>query len=196
MNLGQIQLGYVMGLMAIEFLCIKAFGIPMAGFTKMELKRMYRYNHLMIELGESFYETTGVFGSGNNAPKTSLEWRMFTSFGWNVVIFLGLKFLSKYIGGESMTGMVRGAFDKLLDNPVTIDNIENGQVPDAPTGGEEDNGIGSLFEGILGGGKGGNDIMDMIANMGTNFTKKMEKNNAEKKSKSNQPKKKRVIFTE
>ena len=34
MNLDQIQLGYVMCLMVFEFVAIKAFGVPMAGFTK------------------------------------------------------------------------------------------------------------------------------------------------------------------
>jgi len=194
MNLGQIQLGYIMGLMAIEFLCIKAFGIPMAGFTKMELKRMYRYNHLMIELGENFYEANNQGGPGG--PKSPLEWRMFTSFAWNIVIFMGLKFLSKYIGGEQMTDMVRGAVDKLLDNPVTVSNIENGtaQMEDMKT--DSQDGIGSLFEGILSGGNGGGDLVEMIANMGTSFTKKMENTNKEKKASKSGPKKKRVIFTE
>lgn len=192
MNLGQIQLGYIMGLMAIEFLCIKAFGIPMAGFTKMELKRMYRYNHLMIELGESFYEANNQGGA--SGPKSPLEWRMFTSFAWNIVIFMGLKFLSKYVGGESMTDMIRGAVDKLLDNPVTVSNIESGIASEGGTKMDNSDGIGSLFEGILnGGGGGGTDLAEMIANMGTSFTKKMENTNKEKKT---QPRKKRVIFTE
>jgi len=184
MNLGQIQLGYIMSLMALEFLAIKAFGIPMSGFTKMELKRMYRYNHLMIELGETFY-TTG----GKGGKPEPLEWRIFTSFAWNIVIFLGLKFLAKYIGGESMTNVIRSAVDKILDNPVTVDNIENGAASQQ----ENEDPLTDMFGNLMGGG--GGDLAEMLANFGTNFTEKMENKS---KSKSAKPgkKKSRVIFTE
>ena len=95
-----------------------------------------------------------------------------------------------------MSDMVRGAVDKLLDNPVTVSNIENGtaQTEDMKT--DSQDGIGSLFEGILSGGNGGGDLVEMIANMGTSFTKKMENTNKEKKASKSGPKKKRVIFTE
>lgn len=183
MNLDQIQLGYVMCLMAFEFVAIKAFGVPMAGFTKMEMKRMYRYNHLMIELGESLFPETG--GGKGGGPRSPLEYRIATSFAWNVVIFLGLKFLSKYLGGESMTGVVRGAIDKMLDNPITVDNIEDGTA----TGQQE--GMDGMFEGLVTGG--GTDLTEILANIGTNFTQKMENKNGEKKTKK---KKRRVIFNE
>ncbi len=185
MNLGQIQLSYILSLMALEFIAIKAFGIPMAGFTKMELKRMYRYNHLMIEIGESFYSTSG----GHGGKPEPLEWRIFTSFAWSIVIFLGLKFLTKYVGGESMTDVIRTAVDKVLDNPVTIDNIENGTANVAAEN-QETSGLEGIFEGMMGGdGKG---FAEMLANIGTNFTEKMENKKGGKDKKS----KKRVIFEE
>lgn len=183
MNLGQIQLGYIMSLMALEFLAIKAFGIPMSGFTKMELKRMYRYNHLMIELGETFYTTGGKGGKPD-----PLEWRIFTSFAWNIVIFLGLKFLSKYLGGDSMTGLIRNAVDKVLDNPVTIDNIESGAAGQQ----QDQDPLGDMFGNLMGGG--GGDLTELLANFGTNFTEKME--NKKSGSKPSGKKKNRVIFTE
>ena len=185
MNLDQIQLGYIMCLMIFEFLAIKAFGIPMAGFTKMELKRMYRYNHLMIELGESFYVNGG--GPGGGGTKSSLEYRMGSSFVWNVVVFLGLKLLTKYLGGESMTGLIRGAIDKIMDNPVTVDNIESGTANQM----QEDDGLNGLLEDGM--GKGSN-ITEILANLGTNFTEKMESKS--KKSEPGGKKKRRVIFNE
>lgn len=184
MNLDQIQLGYIMCLMIFEFLAIKAFGIPMAGFTKMELKRMYRYNQLMIELGESFYVNGG--GPGGGGAKASLEYRMGSSFAWNVVVFLGLKLLTKYLGGESMTGLIRGAIDKIMDNPVTIDNIESGEANQM----QEEDGLNGLLEDVMG---NGSNITEILANLGTNFTEKMESKN--KKSDGGK-KKKRVIFNE
>lgn len=184
MNLDQIQLGYIMCLMVFEFLAIKAFGIPMAGFTKMELKRMYRYNHLMIELGESFYVNGG--GPGGGGAKTSLEYRVGSSFIWNVLIFIGLKLLTKYIGGESMTGLIRGAVDKIVDNPITVENIESGTANQM----QEEEDIGGLLGDVMG---NGSNITEILANLGTNFTEKMES-----KGKKKEParKKRRVIFDE
>lgn len=163
MNLGQIQLGYIIVLMAIEFACVKAFNIPIAGFTKMELKRMYRYNQLMVELGEAFYSTGG--------SKWPLEWRVAGTLVMNVVIFVALKFLSQYVGGESMTEVIRNAVDKVLDNPVTKDNIESGTAN--TTGTKTADGLSSMMEGMMGGGGGG--IAELIASFGTGFTQKMEK---------------------
>ena len=143
----------------------------------------------MIELGESFYST----GEGGKPPP--IEWRIFTSFIWNIVIFLGLKFLAKYIGGESMSELVRGAVDKVLDNPVTVENIEQGVAGKVmeDNNSNSNDGIGSLFDSFLGsGGDGSADIAQLIANMGTNFTQKMENQN----NKKSVGKKKRVIFTE
>jgi len=185
MNLGQIQLSYILTLMALEFVAIKAFGIPMSGFTKMELKRMYRHNQIMIEIGESFYSTSG----GSGGKPEPLEWRIFTSFTWSIVIFLGLKFLSKYIGGESMTDVIRTAVDKILDNPVTIDNIENGTANQQESEGGG-GGLEGIFEGMMGGdGKG---FTELLTNIGTNFTEKMENKKGKKDTKG----KRRVIFEE
>jgi hypothetical protein len=177
MNLGQIQLGYIIVLMAIEFVCVKAFNIPLAGFTKMELKRMHRYNQLMVELGETFYSTGGA--------EWPIEWRILGTLVMNIVIFISLKFLAQYVGGESMTEVIRNAVDKVLDNPVTKDNIETGTASKNTTA----DGLGSMMEGMMGGGDTGG-IADIIASLGTGFTQKMEKNSGATKKE----KKRRFIF--
>ena len=180
MNLGQMQLGYIIVLMAIEFMCVKAFNIPLAGFTKMELKRMYRYNQLMVELGESLYSV------GNT--QWPIEWRILGTLVMNIVIFIALKFLAQYVGGESMTDVIRNAVDKVLDNPVTKDNIETGNI--AGGGGKTSDGLSSMMEGMMSGGDGGG-IADLIASLGTGFTEKMEKTSGKPKEK-----KRRFIFDE
>lgn len=179
MNLGQLQLGYIIVLMAIEFICVKAFSIPLAGFTKMELKRMYRYNQLMVELGENLYSA--------GTTQWPIEWRILGTLATNIVIFIALKFLANYVGGESMTDVIRNAVDKVLDNPVTKDNIETGNVGKSKT---TSDGLGSMMEGMMGSGDSGG-MADLIASLGTGFTQKMEKN-------SNKPKekKKRFVFEE
>ena len=161
MNLGQIQLGYIIVLMAVEFTSVKAFNIPLAGFTKMELKRMHRYNQMMVEIGESLYSTGGT--------PWPIEWRILGTLVMNVVIFIALKCLAQYVGGESMTEVIRNAVDKVLDNPVTKDNIETGVKTKDTTS----DGLGSMMEGMLGGDGGG--IADLITSLGTGFTQKMEK---------------------
>ena len=88
-----------------------------------------------------------------------------------------------------MTGVIRTAVDKILDNPVTIDNIENGTA-NASAGGGESEGLEGIFEGMMGGdGKG---FAEVLANIGTNFTEKMEKKGTKKDNKG----KRRVIFEE
>lgn len=139
----------------------------------------------MIELGESFYVNGG--GPGGGGAKTSLEYRIGSSFAWNVIVFLGLKLLTKYLGGESMTGLIRGAIDKIMDNPVTVDNIESGTATQM----QEEDGLNGLLEDVMG---NGSNITEILANLGTNFTEKMESKS--KKSEPGGKKKRRVIFNE
>jgi len=183
MNLGQLQLGYIIVLMAIEFVCVKAFNVPLAGFTKMELKRMHRYNQLMVELGENLYSV----GSGS----WPIEWRILGTLLMNIVIFIALKFLATYVGGESMTDVIRNAVDQVLDNPVTKDNIETGaagkqSAPSSTTAG----GLGSMMESMMSGSNGGG-MADLIASLGTGFTEKMEKS---AKTDTTKQKKRRFVF--
>ena len=182
MNLGQLQLGYIIVLMAIEFVCVKAFNVPLAGFTKMELKRMHRYNQLMVELGENLYSV----GTGS----WPIEWRILGTLLMNIVIFIALKFLSSYVGGESMTEVIRNAVDQVLDNPVTKDNIETGNIGSQST--TAGGGLGSMMEGMMSGGNG-NGMADLIASLGTGFTEKMEKT---AKNSAAKPKKRRFVFEE
>ena len=179
MNLGQFQLGYIIILMAIEVVCIKAFNIPMSGFTQMEAKRIHRYNQLMVELGESMYST-----GGGSWP---LEWRIAGSILMNIAVFIAIKFLSKYVGGESMTDVIRNAVDNILDNPVTKEDIESGNINKQ----KQDTGLGGMMDGLMGGGGSGGGFADIIAQLGTNFTGNMEKKNAKAKAET---KKRRFIF--
>lgn len=185
MNLGQTQLAYILCLMVLEFVCVKALNLPMAGFTKMELKRMYKYNSLMIELGESMYST----GGGKPAP---IEWRIASTFFWNVVIFLGIKIISSYIGGESMVDIVRNVIDKMMDNPITPENIETGEAKNINS---QQNDMGDMFGNLFGGsGDGTSELTELISTLGTNFTEKMESGKKNESSKGGGKKKSRIIF--
>lgn len=160
MNLGQTQLCYVLCLMVLEFVCVKALGLPMAGFTKMELKRMYKYESLMIELGESWYT------SGEGGEPQPIEWRIATSFIWNVVIFLGIKIVSNYLENENMIETIRGIVDKLFENNVNKADIESGDAKRMHAEGEE------LLSGLNGGGF--DNLINIVTNIGGGMTRNME----------------------
>ena len=185
LNLGQIQIGYIVGIMGLEIFAIKILGLPMAGFTRLELKRMYKYHSMMIEFGHTMY----AFGGGSS----SLEWRMGSTFMWNIFLFLGVKMLSKYIGGDSMIEVIRDTVDQIVENPVSRDDVENGNATGNADSGNND--MGNLFNMFGGGGGGGSEdgMADLIANMGTTMTENMEKNNNTSSQKKN---KKRFIFEE
>jgi len=179
MNIGQTRLGYVLVLLFTEIICIKVFNLPFSGLTKMEMKRMYKYNSLMIELGEATYPATGDEGE----PE-AIEWRIAKIFLWNIFIFLSIKLLSNHFGGESMIDSVRTIIDKLFDNNINVENIENGE---AKTINNEDN---DLFSGLFDGD--GSEFAEFVSSLGSNFTKNMENNR-----KGPQPRKKtNVIFDE
>ena len=141
----------------------------------------------MIELGESMYST----GGGKPGP---IEWRIASTFFWNVIIFLGIKIISNYIGGEGMVDMVRSVIDKMMDNPITPENIESGQAKNINA---QQNDMSDIFGNLFGGG-GSNDgtgeLTELISNLGTNFTEKMESGKKNSK-KPNDKKKSRIIFS-
>jgi len=167
MNIGQTRLGYILLLLVLEVVCIKVFSLPMAGLTKMEMKRMYKYNSLMIELGESMCPATG----GDGGESQSIEWRIASAMLWNVIVFLGIKLLSNYMGGESMIDTVRGIVDKLFENNISFENIESGEAKKINSDESE------LFSGLFdGNGDGSDEIGEFISSLGSAFTKNMESN--------------------
>lgn len=181
LNLGQIQIGYIVGIMGLEIFAIKILGLPMAGFTRLELKRMYKYHSMMIEFGHTMYSFGG--------EAWSLEWRVGSTFMWNIFLFLGVKMLSKYIGGDSMIEVIRDTVDQIVENPVSREDVESGNV-NPNTAQNDMNGLFNMFGG--GGGGDDNGMADLIANMGTTMTENMEKS----KSDGSKKNKKRFIFDE
>jgi hypothetical protein len=163
MNVGQTQMGYILVLLVMEVIFIKVFNLPMAGFTKMEMKRMFKYNALMIEIGEDMYS------SGGEGEVQDIKWRIGTAMLWNIVIFLGIKLLSSYMGGDGMIDTVRTIVDKLFENNINIDNIESGEAKKIN---EEE---GELFSGLFDSGADGtSELADFISSLGSSFTQGME----------------------
>jgi len=116
MNIGQYETWYIIGILAVELIAVQVFNLPMSGYTKSEMKRMYRYRSLLIELGESFYPT----GTGE---QSSIEWRMFSAMGWNIVTFLAVKVIADWVGGDDMVEVCRQVIEQLMDSHITTENI-------------------------------------------------------------------------
>ena len=180
MNLSQIQIGYVVFVMAIEFCCVKFLKLPMSGFTKMELKRIYKHHQLMIEIGHSMYKLGGDSGGGGVGSQWSLEWRVCSSMLWNIVMFMCVKYLSNYIGGDSMIEVIRNIIDGVLENPVSKSDVENGNI--------QNNNTEADLLNLFGGGKEGG-LADLIANVGTKMTENIEKGGPKQK-------KSKIIFND
>lgn len=160
MNISQYETYYTLGLLAVELIAVQVFNLPMAGYTQSELKRMYRYRALLIELGESFYPD----GTGEMA---SIEWRVFSAMGWNIIVFLAVKLICSWVGGDEMTDLFREIADQILNNPITRDNIESGEAKDI------DAGNSNLIGDLLG---GGGDLKDILSGLGTMWNNNTENN--------------------
>ena len=174
-NISQYETYYMLTLLVIEFVGVQVFGLPMSGYTESEMERRYRYRSLMIELGESFYPD----GTGEPA---SIEWRVFSSVAWNIIIFLAVKIIANWVGGEEMVDWVREVIDQLLDNPISKDNIESGEANDI------DAGNAAKISNLLGGDGGG--MADIVTGIGTMFTKNIEGKQRKRKDR----KRERVVY--
>lgn len=186
LNLPQTQLYYILSFFVLEFVLVKAFGLPMAGFTKAELKKMHKQNSLLIELGESFYST-----SYGGEPE-SLEWRLVKTLLWNIILFVGVKLITNYFDAEDLSDMVRGLIEKLTDSDISRDSIENGEHNSS-----KEEGFDGLIEELSNGafsGSNANGLMDLISGIGTSFTEDIEKKNRSKRPKERR--RKRAIFEE
>lgn len=179
MNINKTQVLYILSLMVIEFIFVKWFNIPMAGFTKGELKRMHKYDTLMIELGESMYST----GGGEPAP---IHQRIMTTLLWNILIFLGIKILTSYIGGEGASDYIREVIEKLFEDEISINDIESGEAININS---EKSDISDGLTGLLSGNTDG--ISEIITTLGGGFTQNIEKNNGNRNKAKKRP---RIIF--
>jgi hypothetical protein len=113
----------ILGFFAVEFVSKNLIGIDISGFTVDRIKRINRYNRLLIELGEREYASIG-----SNWP---VEVRLCVFVLVDAIIFY---IVSRIVGGntqlmEVILGTISGAPSKSTDNGG-LGNIMNlfGQV--------------------------------------------------------------------
>jgi hypothetical protein len=195
--------------LGIEVIGIKVFGLDFRGYTMSQMKTIKTYDRLLIQLGEKYY----VQGTSN--------WPIETQFlmmgGFNALIFLAVKYLSKWCGGESMAGTMQDLItsflggEGMLNSPKT-NKDENGisVIPGidknekaAPAGGGLNSLLSSLapmLGGMMGGdssgGNGNGDMSEMVAKLGNMFTQGMgaPKDKSSIPSTTSAPKRKRRAF--
>jgi chemotaxis protein histidine kinase CheA len=108
---------YLMGgFMMVEFVCTNWLGVDLGGFTSSQTRMMYKYDMLLIELGEKSYSNWGA--------KIPVEIRL----AGLILLQAGLFYLGKIISskyGSGMADVFRGftgqppnSDDKIKDEPV------------------------------------------------------------------------------
>lgn len=108
---------YLMGgFMMVEFVCTNWLGVDLGGFTSSQTRMMYKYDMLLIELGEKSYSNWGA--------KIPVEIRL----AGLILLQAGLFYLGKIISskyGNGMADVFRGFMgqpptsdDKIKDEPV------------------------------------------------------------------------------
>lgn len=162
-NLSQMKTYYIIALMAIEFLCVKFLGLPMAGFFKMQIKSIYKYELMLIELGHEYYTISG--GGGDSENGWGIGYRLAFSLAFNIVVFLVLKFAMKYFNfeNEGFMEVIKGYIDNLSVSNSSSSDIESGNIE------TEDKGVFENFGG------------DMIYNKFSDITKNIEKEQGKSK---------------
>ena len=98
------------GFMVSEFVCTNWFNIDLGGFTMQQTKMMYKYDMLLIELGEKSYNKWGM-----NIP---VEIRI----AGLILLQAGLFYLGKVISanyGNSVAGLFKGITGQPSESPDT-----------------------------------------------------------------------------
>ena len=98
--------------LGIEVFGIKVLGLDFRGYTKSQVRIMTRFNSLLVELGEKYYS--------QGASNWPIEARILALAGFNAVIFVIVKYLSKWLGGEGMSDLIQGMIDNFMSgtNPL------------------------------------------------------------------------------
>lgn len=176
MNLPQLRSYYIIALMVIEFVCVKFLGLPMAGYFEMEVKRMYKYDLMMIELGHEYYNLTG--GSGESSDSNwGIGYRFAFSMFVNIATFIIIKLVLRYINYDSkeIMNLLLSLAENFTTNEGNVNDIESGNAKEQ----------GDAFQEVLG------DIP--YQSIFSNITKRMEE---DKNSKTNQKKREKFVFVD
>ena len=120
----------------IELLATQVLGLPCNGYTMAQMRSMSKYERLLIELGEKWYVP-----GGSDWP---VEYRIIFLALFNALVFMGIKWLAKYVGEGAAESLVNAVVGGVVNNDSGNTDKESGDIGDA--GGGFD--LGSLIGGI------------------------------------------------
>ena len=190
LNCNQWKVYLVIMFLVIEVFCIKVMGLDARGFTMSQVKIMNRYDQVLVELGEKYY----VQGPSN----WPVEARIIMMAAFNGIIFIAVKYLSKWLGGDQMAGTIQTVVDQFLSGSNLFgQSVQRDQFgiaippgaapasaqPGAPASAPAQSqaqdpmaNIGGILQGLMGGGGAGGqvDLTSLIANVGNALTGTMQ----------------------
>ena len=127
--------------LVIELVATQVLGLPCNGYTMAQMGSMSRYERLLIELGEKWY----VPGESN----WPVEYRIIFLSLFNALIFMGIKWLAKYVGENVAEALVDTIVGGVVNNNNNNASSGEGSGGGGGGGGEGGFDLGSLV-GIIG----------------------------------------------
>tara|TARA_R110001632_G_scaffold200941_9_gene323694 strand:+ start:1355 stop:2764 length:1410 start_codon:yes stop_codon:yes gene_type:complete len=173
-NVDAYRMIMIVSCFIIEYIGYKILKVDITGFGVHSMKSMWRYERLLIELGEKDYASFG-----ENWP---VEFRLIGMMIVSAIIFVIAKSLFKQTG-QDMSNDFFKFFQDLGNQSYESDMNSDSNGMDAPN--PNDNGQGggimSMLSGLMGGGNGGGGgIMDMVGNLMKGFNQQEGVKPAEK----------------
>ncbi len=160
-NASGYKLYLVIGWLALEFFAVKVLEWNFSGFTMNQWNSMNKYEDLLQQLGESSFSKI--------TSKWRPEIRILIMILFNALIFIIIKYLVSWLGpgiGEVLqpilTGLMGGVSTARRNHQQ--ESRGNNDIPDPPTSG---------------GGLGGLNLGNIIANLGSMFTQNGNNNQGE-----------------
>lgn len=145
LNSNQWKVYLVLMFFAIEVFIIKVMGIDIKGYAISQIRIINRYDQLLAELGEKYY-----LQGPSNWPT---EMKILIMAGFNAIIFIAVKYMAQYIGGDAVAAPIHAAINHFLgDGMNSSAGLDEIGVPiisqtEAPVGD-----IGSTINGFMNGG--------------------------------------------
>jgi hypothetical protein len=159
MNTGQWKIYLILMWLCVEILCVKGLGIDASGYTKMQIASMNKYDTMLVKLGEKYHS--------NAEGSWSIEGKLIFASVFQCCVFMGIKFVTSYLGAESfagdfqnqLEGILSGASGATVKPAVDVTGLPG--VPTAGAAATNGGGLGGMLGNLLGGG--GENISSLIS---------------------------------
>jgi len=134
----------------IELLATQILGLPCNGYTMAQMRSMSKYERLLIELGEKWYVP-----GGSDWP---VEYRIIFLALFNALVFMGMKWLAKYVGEGAAEALVNAVIGGAVSNDSGGSTTETGDSGGAGGGFDLGSLIGGIASMLGNNGKNGNNF--------------------------------------